>query len=266
MLLDFDRLGWIRWLLCAIGILAGLYLLLPILFIVLLSFGSSRWLIFPPPGWTLQWYGEFFSNPEWIGSILTSLKIAAIVTMLSVLFGLLAALAVTRGSFRGRSALQAFLLTPMILPVVVLAVALYALFLRTHLNGTLFGFIVAHLVIALPFSVIVISNSLVGFDRAIEDAAVVCGASPFQAKLRVTLPSIRLGLYAAAVFSFLCSWDEVVLAIFMASPSLQTFPVRIWTTLRQDLSPVIAAASSLVMLVTLTLLVLGSFAMGRQRR
>lgn len=266
MLLDFDRLGWIRWVLCAIGILAGLYLLLPILFIVLLSFGSSRWLIFPPPGWTLQWYREFFSDPEWIGSILTSLKIAAIVTVLSVLFGLLAALAVTRGTFRGRSALQAFLLTPMIMPVVVLAVALYALFLRTQLNGTLFGFIVAHLVIALPFSVIVIANSLVGFDRAIEDAAVVCGASPFQAKLRVTLPSIRLGLYAAAVFSFLCSWDEVVLAIFMASPSLQTFPVRIWTTLRQDLTPVIAAASSLVMLVTLTLLVLGGFAMGRQRR
>jgi putative spermidine/putrescine transport system permease protein len=266
MLLDFDRLGWIRWALCAVAILAGLYLLLPILFIVLLSFGSSRWLIFPPPGWTLQWYREFFSDPEWIGSILTSLKIAGIVTVLSVLFGLLAALAVTRGTFRGRSALQAFLLTPMILPVVVLAVALYALFLRTHLNGTLFGFIVAHLVIALPFSVIVIANSLVAFDRAIEDAAVVCGASAFQAKLRVTLPSIRLGLYAAAVFSFLCSWDEVVLAIFMASPSLQTFPVRIWTTLRQDLTPVIAAASSLVMLVTLTLLVLGGFAMRRQRR
>lgn len=266
MLLDFDRLGWIRWVLCAIGVVAALYLLLPILFIVLMSFGSSRWLIFPPPGWTLQWYREFFADPAWIGSILTSLKIAAIVTILSVLLGFLAALAVTRGTFPGRSALQAFLLTPMILPVVVLAVALYALFLRTNLNGTLFGFVVAHLVIALPFSVIVIANSLVSFDRSIEDAAVVCGASPFQAKLRVTIPSIRLGLYAAAVFSFLCSWDEVVLAIFMASPSLQTFPVRIWTTLRQDLTPVIAAASSLVLLVTLSLLLLGSFALRRQKR
>jgi putative spermidine/putrescine transport system permease protein len=265
MLLDFNRLGWIRWVLCAIGVLAGLYLFMPILFIVLLSFGSSRWLIFPPPGWTLQWYREFFSNPEWLGSILTSFEIAAIVTVLSVLFGLLAALAVTRGTFPGRSVLQAFLLTPMILPVVVLAVALYALFLRTNLNGTLFGFVVAHLVIALPFSVIVIANSLVSFDHSIEDAAVVCGASPFQAKLRVTLPSIRLGLYAAAVFSFLCSWDEVVLAIFMASPSLQTFPVRIWTTLRADLTPVIAAAASFVLLVTLTLLLLGGFAMKRQQ-
>lgn len=265
MLLDFDRLGWIRWALCAIGIIAGLYLLLPIVFIVMLSFGSSRWLIFPPPGWTLGWYREFFSDPEWIGSILVSLKIATTVTILSVFFGLLAALAITRGTFPGRSTLQAFLLTPMILPVVVLAVGLYGLFLRTGLNGTLFGFVVAHLVIALPFSVIVIANSLVSFDRAIEDAAVVCGASPIQAKLRVTLPAIRLGIYAAAVFSFLCSWDEVVLAIFMASPTLQTFPVRIWTTLRQDLTPVIAAASSLVLLVTLSLLVLGGFAMRRQK-
>ncbi|MFO1058146.1 MAG: ABC transporter permease [Dongiaceae bacterium] len=265
MLLDFHRLGWIRWALAAFGVAAALYLLLPIVFIALLSFGSSPWLLFPPPGWTLQWYREFFADPQWIGSLLVSLKIAVIVTVLSVLLGLLAALALTRGRFRGRGALQAFLLTPMILPVVVLAVGLYALFLRTGLNGTLVGFVVAHLVIALPFSVIVIANALLGFDRSIEDAAILCGASPLQATLRVTLPSIRLGLLGAAVFSFLCSWDEVVLAIFMASPSLQTFPVRIWTVLRQDLTPVIAAASSLVLLVTLAMLVVGGLVAGRRR-
>ena len=265
MLLDFHRLGWIRWALAAFGVAAALYLLLPIVFIALLSFGSSPWLLFPPPGWTLQWYREFFADPQWIGSLLVSLKIAVIVTVLSVLLGLLAALALTRGRFRGRGALQAFLLTPMILPVVVLAVGLYALFLRTGLNGTLVGFVVAHLVIALPFSVIVIANALLVFDRSIEDAAILCGASPLQATLRVTLPSIRLGLLGAAVFSFLCSWDEVVLAIFMASPSLQTFPVRIWTVLRQDLTPVIAAASSLVLLVTLAMLVVGGLVAGRRR-
>jgi putative spermidine/putrescine transport system permease protein len=106
MLLDFARLGWIRWALCAIGIIAGLYLLLPIVFIVMLSFGSSRWLIFPPPGWTLEWYREFFSDPEWIGSILVSLKIATAVMIPSVFFGLLAAFAITRGTFPGRSALE----------------------------------------------------------------------------------------------------------------------------------------------------------------
>jgi putative spermidine/putrescine transport system permease protein len=265
MLLDFGRLGFLRWVLGAIGIIVSLYLLLPIVFIVLLSFGSSRWLIFPPPSWTLKWYGEFFADPGWLDSLGTSVEIASIVTVLSVVLGLLASLAITRGRFPGRETVRAFLLTPMILPVVVLAVGLYALFLKIGLTGTLTGFVAAHLVIALPFSVIAISNSLAGFDQAIEDAAIVCGASPLEAKLRVTLPSIRLGLYAAAVFSFLCSWDEVVLAIFMASPSLQTFPVRVWTSLRQDLTPVIAAASSLVLLVTLFLLIIGGFAMGRQR-
>jgi len=142
----------------------------------------------------------------------------------------------------------------MVLPVIVLAVGLYGLLLRLGINGTMFGIVAAHLVIALPFSVIMISNSLLAFDRSVEDAAVVCGASPLQAKLRVTLPSIRLGIGGAAIFSFLASWDEVVLAIFMSSPTIQTFPVRIWTVLRQDLTPVIAAASSLLILLTTVVL------------
>lgn len=256
MLLDFPRLGALRWVLVGIGGLVCTYLLLPIVLIVFLSFGSSRWLAFPPPDWTLKWYEEFFSDPQWLASVWTSLKVAVIVTALSVLLGLLVSFAIVRGSFRGRSLLRVFLMMPLVLPVVVLAVGLYGLLLRLGLNGTLLGLVAAHLVIALPFSVIMISNSLIGFDKAIEDAAVICGASSFEAKLRVTLPTIRLGIGGAAIFSFLASWDEVVLAIFMSSPRLQTFPVRIWTTLRQDLTPVIAAASSLlILLTTLVLLV-----------
>jgi putative spermidine/putrescine transport system permease protein len=146
----------------------------------------------------------------------------------------------------------------MILPVVVLAVALYAFFLRIGLSGTMLGFILAHLVLALPFSIISISNALEGFDKSIEDAAILCGARPWEARLRVTLPAINHGLFAAAVFSFLVSWDEVVVAIFMASPTLQTLPVKIWTTLRQDLTPVIAAASTLLVLFTATLMLLAA--------
>jgi putative spermidine/putrescine transport system permease protein len=158
--------------------------------------------------------------------------------------------------------LRALFLTPMVLPVVVLAVALYALFLRLHLNGTLLGFVIAHLVVALPFSIISISNSLELFDKSIEDAAVLCGASPLEAKLRVTLPGIKLGIFGAAIFSFLASWDEVVIAIFMASPDLQTLPVRIWGTLRQDLTPIIAAVSTL--LVALTAVLMMGFALLRK--
>ncbi|WAJ28428.1 ABC transporter permease [Antarcticirhabdus aurantiaca] len=256
MLLSFERLGWWKWVLVAITGLVTAFLLLPILFIAALSFGSSQWLIFPPPSWTLKWYREFFADPRWLESAWTSLQIAALVTLFSVGIGLCASFALVRGKFRGRETLKAFFLTPMILPVVVLAVALYAFFLRLGLNGTVTGFVLAHLVVALPFSVLAITNALEGFDKSIEDAAVLCGASPLEAKFRVTLPAIGHGLFSAAIFSFLTSWDEVVLAIFMASPTLQTLPVRIWTTLRQDLTPVIASASTLLVLLTILLMLL----------
>jgi putative spermidine/putrescine transport system permease protein len=256
MLLDFSRLGPWRWFLGLVALLTCLFLLLPILFIVALSFGSSRWLQFPPPEWTLKWYEELLADPRWIEAAWTSAKIGVLVTILSVVIGGLAALALTRWRFPGREVLRAAFLTPMVLPVVVFAVALYALFLKLGLGGTLIGFVIAHLVLALPFSIIAISGALETFDSAIEDAAILCGAGPWEARWRVTLPAIRHGVLSAAIFSFLVSWDEVVVAIFMASPTLQTLPVRIWASLRQDLSPVIAAASTLLLLVTLAFMLL----------
>lgn len=265
MLLDFDKLGPLRVVLVGLAIVVCLFLILPIAFIAALSFGSSQWLIFPPPSWTLRWYQDLFADPRWLYSALTSLRIAAIVTLLSVLIGFLAALGLNRGTFAGRDVLRALFLTPMILPVVVLAVALYALFLRLGLAGTTFAFVVAHLLIALPFSIISIGNALEGFDRSIEDAAILCGASPWEARLRVTVPAIGHGIFAAAVFSFLASWDEVVLAIFMATPTLQTLPVKIWSTLRQDLTPVVAAASTLLIAFTILLMVVAAlFRKGRK--
>ncbi|NTF46491.1 ABC transporter permease [Rhizobium rhizogenes] len=258
MLLNFSQLGWWKYVLLTITVLTAAFLLMPILFIAALSFGSSQWLIFPPPGWTLRWYGELLSDPQWLESAWTSFRIAVLVTVLSVLLGLVTSFGLVRGKFLFRDALKALFLTPMILPVVVFAVALYAFFLRIGLGGTLVGFVLSHLVLALPFSILSISSALEGFDKSIEDAAVLCGASPLEAKIRVTLPAISHGLFSAAVFSFLTSWDEVVVAIFMASPTLQTLPVKVWTTLRQDLTPVVAAASTLLILLTVTLMALAA--------
>ncbi|MDH2328091.1 ABC transporter permease [Cereibacter sp. SYSU M97828] len=259
MLLNFHMLGWWRWALGAVCALVAAFLLLPILFIIALSFGDSRWLIFPPPGWTLKWYEELFSDPRWLDAAFTSFKVAAVVAVLSVILGFLASMALVRGTFRGRAFLRGFFLMPMVMPVVVLAIALYATFLWLGIAGTFVGFVLAHLVIALPFAIIAISGALEGFDKSIEDAAILCGASPWEARLRVTLPSIKHGLFSAAIFSFLISWDEVVLAIFMASPRLQTLPIKVWGTLRQDLSPVIAAASTLLIALTVALMVLAAF-------
>ncbi|MBB4953493.1 putative spermidine/putrescine transport system permease protein [Agrobacterium vitis] len=258
MLLNFQSLGWWKWALLTITFLIAAFLLLPIVFIAALSFGSSQWLIFPPPSWTFKWYQALFADPRWLDAAWTSFSIALMVTVLSVLIGLVAAFGLVRGRFVGRGALNALFMTPMILPVVVLAVALYAFFLRIGLNGTTIGFVIAHLVVALPFSILALTGALQGFDKSIEDAAVLCGASPFKAKLLITLPCIRHGLFSAAIFSFLTSWDEVVLAIFMASPTLQTLPVKIWATLRQDLTPVIAAASTLLIAVTIVLMLIAA--------
>lgn len=256
MLLSFDRLGSWKWALIALTAAVAMFLLLPIVFIAALSFGSSQWLIFPPPGWTLKWYQQFFADFSWISAALVSLRVALAVTVLSVIIGLLAAFGLNRGQFLGRNTLRSFFMMPMIIPVVVLGVAIYSFFLQIGLSGTFTGFVFAHLVIALPFSILTCGESLDRFDRSIEDAAILCGASSFQAKLRVTIPSIMPGIFAAAIFSFLTSWDDVVLAVFMASPEMQTLPVKIWTTLRQDLTPVIAAASTLLTGLTIILMLI----------
>lgn len=239
------------------------FLLLPIVFIVLLSFGSSQWLVFPPPGWTLKWYGQFFANAEWMQSALTSLKVALLTTICSVALGLPTAFALVRGKFPGREMLYGLFTLPMIVPLVIIAVAVYAMFLKLGYTGTLFSFVVSHVIVALPFTIISIINSLKLFDQSIEDAAVICGASRLQAVFKVTFPGIRPGMMAGALFAFLVSWDEVVLSVMMASPTLQTLPVKMWTTLRQDLTPVIAVASTL--LIGLSLLVMLIAAVLRRR-
>ena len=254
MLLDRQAMGRFRYVLYGFNLLVGLFLLLPIVFIVLLSFGSSPWLAFPPPDWTLRWYGELFSEPEWFTAIVNSLQIGLAVAAMSLAIGVPASFAIVRGRFPGRDALAALFTTPLIVPLVIIGIALYGAFLNFGFSGTFASFALSHLVIALPFSVITTTNALRSFDENIEKAAIVCGATRTQALVRVTLPAIMPGIAAGGLFSFLISWDEVVLAIFMSSPTLQTLPVKMWSALRLDLSPVIAAAATLMVALTLVLL------------
>ncbi|MER0042150.1 ABC transporter permease [Pseudomonas sp. MGal98] len=264
MLLSPNAMGrGLRYGLIATTALIAVFLLLPILFIVLLSFGSSQWLVFPPPGWTFKWYGQFFSNAQWMDSALVSLKVAMLTTLCALAIGLPSAFALVRGKFPGRELLYALFTLPMIVPLVIIAVAVYALFLKLGYTGTLFAFVVSHVIVALPFTIISIINSLKLFDQSIEDAAVICGATRLQAIVKVTFPAIRPGLVSGGLFAFLVSWDEVVLSVMMASPGLQTLPVKMWTTLRQDLTPVIAVASTL--LIALSLLVMIIAAIARRR-
>lgn len=259
MLLDFFKMGWkLRLFLSAMAVATAVFLLLPIAFIVALSFGSSQWLAFPPPSWSTKWYAALFADASWIDAAWASTRVALVVSALSVAIGFVTSVALVRGNFAGKAFLRALFLTPMILPVVIFAVALYALFLKLGLTGTFAGFVIGHLVVALPFSIIAISNSLEGFDFTLEDAARICGANEWTVRWKVTFPTIRLGLLAAATFSFLVSWDEVVVSIFMSTPGVETLPVKIWAALRQDLSPVIAAASSVLIGITAVFMTVGA--------
>ena len=159
---------------------------------------------------------RFFSNAQWMDSALVSLKVAMLTTLCALAIGLPSAFALVRGKFPGRELLYALFTLPMIVPLVIIAVAVYALFLKLGYTGTLFAFVVSHVIVALPFTIISIINSLKLFDQSIEDAAVICGATRLQAIVKVTFPAIRPGLVSGGLFAFLVSWDEVVLSVMMA--------------------------------------------------
>jgi putative spermidine/putrescine transport system permease protein len=246
---------------CVVG-LVMIFLLLPIVIIPLLSFGSSPWLQFPPPGWTLKWYDQLFSSSEWLDPILNSLKVAVAVVICSQLLGIPISIALVRGRFPGRNLLNALFLMPMIFPYIIFAIAIYSLFLKLGLNGTFVGLIITHTILALPFVVINVTNSLRSVNVAIEHAALSCGANPFTVFLRITLPLIKAGAVSGAIFSFVVSWDEVIVAIFVSDPSTMTLPIKIWSSLRLDLSPVIAAVSTILLVLSTILLFLTTSSKG----
>jgi putative spermidine/putrescine transport system permease protein len=226
--------------------LAVAFLMAPLLVVVPMSFNDSSFLQFPPARLSLRWYREFFSSRVWVSATITSAKVGLLVAVASTILGTLAAVGLTRGRFPGRALVRSFVLSPLITPVIVLAVALYYLFAHLRLNGTLMGLVIGHTILALPYVVVVIGASLEMFDVSLERAAMGLGAGPVTTFWRVTLPLIRSGVIVGALFAFLTSFDEVVIAIFVSGPGTMTLPRKMWDGIRYELNPTIAAASSLL--------------------
>lgn len=270
MLLDPRHLGWTGKALFGWLVVMVIFLLAPIVFLGILSLDSSQWLTFPPPHLTLKWYERFFTDQSWLDAVTVSIEVGASVALFATLLGVPASFALVRGRFPGRNALNAYFVLPMIVPVIVIAIALYSIFLKLGLTGTYLGFVLAHTVLALPFTIILTTTALRGFDEDIEKAAIVCGASPFRAKTTITMRNIIIGILSGALFAFLISWDEIVVAIFMASPTLQTLPIKMWTTLRLQLNPLVAVAGTLLALLSITIMsligVAQSWASGKERK
>jgi putative spermidine/putrescine transport system permease protein len=233
-----------------------LFLLLPIFVIVPISFSSAKFLTFPPPGWSLQWYVKYFTSPAWIGATWLSLKVAVLTMVLATVLGTLAALGLTRGRFPGRGAVYGVALAPMIIPVIITAIGIYFLFSRYRLTGTLAGLALAHTVLAIPVVVVIVAATLHGVDRNLEFAAMNLGASRARTFWAVTLPVIRPGVISAAIFAFIVSFDEVIVAMFLSSPTTATLPKQMWDGIRQEIDPTIAAVSTLLIFGSVMLLLL----------
>jgi putative spermidine/putrescine transport system permease protein len=240
-----------------------LFLVVPILIIIPMSFGSALSLEFPPRSLSLQWYFKYFTSPAWLRATGISFEVALGTTVLATVLGTLAAFGLVRGRFAGRNVLYALILSPLIIPGIVIAVAVYLVFVRVGLVGSPLGLVLAHTVLALPLVVVNVSATLKGFDESIERAAMSLGASPIRAFWHVTFPSIRPGIIAGAMFAFMTSFDEVIIAIFLSGRTATTLPKRMWDSVLLETDPTIAAISTMLILLTMLVLVVPTIQRGR---
>jgi putative spermidine/putrescine transport system permease protein len=240
----------------ALGGLTVFYLLAPTLVIIPMSFTEASILSFPPDGFSLRWYDQMLTRPEWSTGLRNSALVAVLTAILATLLGTLAALGMTRGRFPGRALLNGLALSPLIVPVVIIAIGMFSLFVQWRISGSIVGLVVAHTALALPFVIVNVATSLRTMDRNLELAAANLGATPARSFLRITLPIIFPGVLAGAIFAFITSWDEVVVAIFLTSARFRTLPVEMWEQVRQVVDPTVAAVSTTLLVVTTGLLLL----------
>jgi len=243
-----------------------LYMALPILIIVVLSFSSASYLTFPPPAFGVRWYREYLGSGEWLAATGLSLSVAASVVVLATVLGTLAALGLARLPPLLRNVAAALILSPLIVPVIVVAIGIYYAYSRYGLVGTPVGLVLAHTCLAVPFVVTSVSASLAGFDRRLEQAALSLGATPWGTFRQVTLPLIRPGVLIGALFAFITSFDELVVALFLSGSGAVTLPRRMWDDLRFAIDPTIAAVSTLTIVLTASLLVVVHLARQRAER
>lgn len=231
------------------------FIVVPILLIVPLAFSASPHMEFPPQEWSLRWFENYFTRPDWVGPTLNSLVVALCTTGLATLIGVLAAIAVVRFDFRGKALVQALIISPIVLPTMVLAVAFYFFFVRIHLAGSLTGLVIVHTVLAFPYVLLVVSAALRSVDVALERAALTLGSTAIGAFCRVTLPLVRPAILTGAFFAFLTSFDELVVALFVSGIGAATLPKRMWEGIIFEVDPTTAAAA--VLLITLSVVLLG---------
>ena len=244
--------------LCA---LIFVYLMFPILVIIPLSFNAQDFftftpemLAFDPAGYSLKHYVDFFTNPDWQLATRNSLTIAPMATLISVSLGTLAAIGLSQSHVPFKRAIMAILISPMIVPLIISAAGMYFFFSAIGLQGTYWGVVLAHAILGIPFVIITVTATLVGFDRSLTRAAASMGAGPLTTFFKVQLPLILPGVISGSLFAFITSFDEVVVVIFVGSAAQQTLPWQMFIGLREQISPTILAVATLMVALSIALL------------
>lgn len=231
--------------------LTAAYLVLPIMAVVPAAFSAQSFIKLPPDAWSLRWWTAFAADASWRRTLVTSLQVAGLTTVVAALAGTAAALGIDRCGPRLKLLFGALFLGPVVTPVIVIAVALYAMARAAGLVGTLTALVLAHTMLALPYVVLNVGVSLGGLDRRLLLAAAGLGAGPWRIFRTVTLPLIAPGVIGGAVFAFVTSFDEVVLSIFLSGPTVKTLPVRIWEEIRVEYTPLVAVAATIMLTLAL---------------
>lgn len=220
-------------------------LVLPFVVVIPLAFSDAAYLSFPPPGYSLRWFTKFFSNSQWLSALSFSGRTALLASLLAITIGVPIAFALVRFRFVGRVPLYLLLISPMIVPHVVMAVAFFFSFAQTPLIGTATAFVLAYTIIATPYVVVILIAGLKKFDRSLEQAAISLGGHPLTALRTVTLPLLLPSLASALVFAFITGFDDVVYGLFVSGPSSTPLPIRMWDDIRLEISPQIAVVAVL---------------------
>lgn len=239
------------WIVVGLATLMYLYLLFPSFIIVPISFGNRVELAFPPQRFSLDLYRDFFGSADWVTVTGRSTLYATLSASLAMLVGLPAGYALTRTSFPGKRLLVMLVLSPMMVPVVVISLGLYLYFLKLSLTGTVIGIVLAHAMYVTPFIVLTISAGVENLDERLEKVAVIMGASQWRVFLQVVLPQLVPSIISAGLFAFLMAFDEVVIAWFVTGPNTMTLPVKMYSSIKWEVSPVLAAVATILTFVSI---------------
>ncbi|MHA1553584.1 MAG: ABC transporter permease [Alphaproteobacteria bacterium] len=237
------------------------FLMMPIIVIIPLSFNSEPFFSFTPGmlafeqgAYSLRWYNSILENPNWILAIKNSFIIGFFSTIVATVLGTMAAVGLASSDMPFKRLITALLLSPMIVPLIIIAAGMFFFYTRFNLVGTYLGLIIAHAALGVPFVIVTVTATLVGFDRALYNAGLSLGAGPLRAFRDITLPLIRPGVIAGALFAFVTSFDEVVLVLFLAGPDQRTIPRQMFSGLREQINPTILAVATLLVVVSALLL------------